>query len=136
MYLLDTNVVSELRAKRPHPEFVTFWASFNADRAYLSVVTIGELEYGGVKLRRRDPEAATPLDDWLVDIRAEFANRILPVTTEVATRWGALIAKRPQPAADALIAATASVHGYTVITRNVADFEGYNLHVINPFDPR
>lgn len=136
-FLLDTNVVSEWAKPRPDVAVVRWLDEVDEDRVYLSTITIGELREGIDRLdtgRRR-----TDLDRWLsVDLTARFENRVLPVDTAVATRWGALRAVhgragRTLPVMDALIAATATEHGLTVVTRNVRDFEGLGPPLLNPW---
>lgn len=124
-YLLDTNVVSELRRPRPHPGVVRWFDESRGAELYLSALTIGEIRLGIVRLRRRDPEQATALAGWLDGLEAGYADRILPVTATVAHRWAELNAERPLPVVDALIAATALEHGATLVTRNVADLPAW-----------
>ena len=140
MYLLDTNVVSELRKIRqgkadPH---VADWAdSIDAADLYLSVVTIQELEIGVLLVERRDPTQGAVFRVWLNDhIFPAFTGRILAVDTAVAIRSARLHVPDPHPVRDGLIAATALVHGMTVVTRNVADFEPTGVRTLNPWDYR
>src|SRR5215472_6997334 len=124
MYLLDTNVVSELRrAKKAHPG-VRMWASsLPAASFYLSAISILELEIGILLIERRDPKQGGILRAWMDGhVLATFSGRILAIDTVVAQRCAALHVPNPRSDRDALIAATALVHGMTVVTRNVSDF--------------
>lgn len=136
-YLLGTNIVSELVKRRKNPGLLDWLASANRGDRYLSVITLGEIRRGiHILERRNDHGQATRLEDWLAETTSEFADRIVPVTVEVADRWGRYEAERPMPTADALIGATAEVHGWTLVTRNTKDFEHLNLRLLNPFtDP-
>lgn len=132
MYLLDTNIVSDVRRRLPKP---TAWlASIDPDSLNLSVITIGEIERGIVKQRKVDAERATRLDLWLRELRRDNADRILAVTEEVALAWGRISAGRTRGSADTLIAATALVHNLILVTRNVTDFDDTGVTVLNPWD--
>ena len=133
-YLLDTNVLSELRRKTPDAAVLEWFTRRPASTLYLSVLTIGELRKGieGVP----DAKRRMALTDWLeTDLPALFAGRILPVDTQVADRWGRLLsaAGRPLPAIDSLLAASAAQHGLSMVTRNSRDFADLGLDVINPW---
>ena len=133
-YLLDTNVISELVKRRRNPGVLDWLASTSRRDHYLSVITLGEIRRGVRALElRNDREQATRLEGWLVETTASFADRIVPVTVEVAERWGRYEAERPMPAADALVGATAAVHRWMLVTRNVKDFEHLDLGILNPF---
>jgi len=138
MYLLDTNVVSELRKIRlgKADGHVAAWAdSIDAADLYLSVITIQELEIGVLLAERRDPSQGAVFRVWLNDhVLPAFTGRILSVDTAVALRSARLHVPDPRPVRDGLIAATALVHGLTVVTRNVVDFESTGVLLINPWN--
>jgi len=135
-HLLDTNVVSELRKSRNQANTgVQIWArSQVAETLFLSVITVLELEIGVARMERRDPQQGRRLRSWLSE-RAliAFADRILPIDLAVAQRAAALHSPDPRPERDALIAATAMVHGLRVVTRNVSDFAPMGVDVVNPW---
>jgi len=137
MYLLDTNVVSELRKIRlgKADGHVAAWAdSMDAADLYLSVITIQELEIGVLLAERRDPSQGAVFRAWLNDhVLPAFSGRILAVDTAVALRSARLHVPDPHPVRDGLIAATALVHSMTVVTRNVADFEPTGARTLNPW---
>lgn len=138
MYLLDTNVVSELRKVRlgRADAQVARWAQEVAvAQLYISVITVHELEIGVLLLQRRDLAQGAVLRSWMDDyVLPAFAGRILPVDTAVVQRSAQLHVPDPQPFRDGLIAATALVHGMTVVTRNVADFARTEVALLNPWD--
>lgn len=138
MFVLDTNVVSELRKIRSGKadSNVAEWADrVDAIDLYLSAITVLELETGVLRMERRDPIQGAILRAWM-DRRVlpEFAGRVLPIDTEVARRCAGLHVPNSRSERDALIAATALVHGMTVVTRNVADFEATGVTLMNPWD--
>lgn len=135
-YLLDTNVVSELRKshRRGDPAVRRWVSARRPSDLYLSVVTVLEVELGITRLARRDVEQAERLQRWFEeDLLDVFAGRILPVDVPVARRAARLHVPDPRPERDALIAATAAVRDLTVVTRNVADFAPMDIAVINPW---
>jgi hypothetical protein len=135
-YLLDTNVVSELRkGQRANPTVRSWFAAVDASDLYLSALVVGELRRGVENLRRRDPAAGTALDGWLRLLVTEYSERILDVTAEVADAWGRFNVPAVLPVIDSLIAATAHVNGLTVVTRNTADFGRTGVAVLDPFKP-
>jgi hypothetical protein len=138
MFLLDTNVISELRKAgdgKADARVVAWISSVDAGTFYLSAVTLMELELGTLLLERRDPIQGAGLRAWMDGhVLPEFADRTLPVDSEVALRCARLHVPDPRPERDALIAATALTHGMTVVTRDVADFEPTGVRVLNPWN--
>ncbi len=133
-FLLDTNVLSELRKKgRCHPGVALWFGSIGEDEVYLSVVVVGEIRRGIEAIRRRDRSAALALDRWVKKLVTLHALRILPVDMAVAEQWGRLNVPDPLPVVDGLLAATARVHGLTLVTRNTRDIERTGVPVLNPF---
>lgn len=137
MFLLDTNVVSELRKARTGNAdlHVIEWAdSVEATDLFLSVITLQELEIGVMLIERRDPLQGRVLRAWLTDhVLPAFGGRILAVDLPVAQRSARLHVPDPRPVRDGLIAATALVHGMTVVTRNTADFASTGVSILNPW---
>lgn len=135
MYLLDTNVLSELRTGNPQPDAqVLAWAAAVPLAAqYVSVVTWMEIDIGILRLERRTPPQGQALRAWLGGVRSLFAGRTLAIDDSVAQRCARLHAPNPAPPHDALIAATALVHGLTLVTRNTADFAGMGVELLNPW---
>lgn len=133
-YLVDTNVLSELRRREPNAGVVAWFEQRPATTLCLSVLTLGEIRKGIELLP--DDERKLKLLDWLeVELPAFFHGRILPVDTDVADRWGRLVAQagRPVPAIDSLLAATALTHRLKLVTRNARDFDFPELEIINPW---
>jgi predicted nucleic acid-binding protein len=133
-WLIDTNVLSELRRPQPQPAVLDWFEKHPRRMLYLSVLTLGEIRKGIAKMppgQRRDA-----LDHWLEqDLAVYFSGRLLPVDAATADAWGQLSARvqRPLPAIDGLLAATAIRHGMSLVTRNTHDFEDLGLSVINPW---
>ena len=136
MYILDTNVVSELRKAKKTHQNVKKWAQpLSAAGLYISVISVLELEIGILLIERRDQEQGRILRTWMDrHVLPTFSGRILAIDTAVAQRCAMLHVPNPRSDRDALIAATALVHGLTVATRNVADFEGMGIGVQNPWE--
>lgn len=133
-YLLDTNVLSELRRKQPDPRVLQWFAQRPAGTLYLSVLTLGEIRKG-VEVLADQPRRLLLLD-WLeTELPAFFSGRILGIDTAVADRWGRLVAQagQPLPAIDSLLAATAAQHGLIFVTRNMRDVQGLGVQLINPW---
>ena len=132
MFLLDTNVVSELRRPEPNPGVLGWIAATPAHRLHLSAVTIGEIQAGIEISREGDPSKAEVLDKWLGQVLS--SHRVLPMDAEAFRVWARLKHGRPRALLeDAMIAATAEVHGLTVVTRNVRDFRQLGIEVLDPF---
>jgi len=136
-WLLDTNVISELRKGTNCSRHVRAWHnSVLPDDLFLSALVLGEIQRGIENIRRRDPASAEILDDWLRDLAALFGRRVLPVTSAICGIWGRFPQNQPIPDIDGLIAATAWHHGLTVVTRNTNDFLRTGVTCFNPFaDP-
>jgi len=134
VYLLDTNVVSELRRVRPHGAVLAWLDSVDDKDLHLSAVTIGELQAGVEITREQDPAKAAEIDAWL-DLVADGYN-VLPMDAGAFRTWARLMHTRSDNLIeDAMIAATAKSHGLTVVTQNVRDFAGLGVDVLNPFEP-
>jgi predicted nucleic acid-binding protein len=136
MYLVDTNVLSELRRReRTHAKVAAWIDSVAPSDLFLSAITIFELEAGTLLIERRDIQQGKVLRSWVENrILPAFAERILPVDAAVALRCARLHVPNPRAERDAYIAATALVHGFTVVTRNVADFRPMEVPLLNPWD--
>lgn len=133
-FLLDTNVVSELRRGSRADSGVTDWFDARTpDELSLSVITVGEIRQGIEQLRRCKPAQAEALDRWVHGLVQFYEDRLLYVDGDVAEEWGRLRASRTLPVVDALLAATARVHKLTLVTRNVRDFAGTGVRLVNPF---
>ena len=136
-YLLDTNVLSESRKGARCDPAVAAWLSGRAKAdLWTSAIVIGEIRRGIERIRARDPAQAQAFERWLDQVKGDFAGRILAVDERTAEAWGELDAREPLPAADGLIAATAQVHGMTVVTRDVADIARTGVPLLNPFGSR
>jgi hypothetical protein len=134
-FLLDTNILSELRKGGRCNPSVSSWAAREAAEAhYISVLSLGEIRKGIELLRKKSPPDCVIFEDWLQRLGRDYANCMVGVTREIAERWGQLSSLRPLPVIDALLAATALEHGLTLATRNTKDFEGIGLTIVNPFD--
>jgi predicted nucleic acid-binding protein len=135
-FLFDTNVISEPHKPVPHPAAMA-WLQKQADagaETYLSVLVVGELWKGVEKIRLREPAKAGTLAAWVESLVGAYADRILPVTTEIAMEWARIAAIARPPVMDGLLAATAKVHRLTFVTRNVADVARTGVPVVNPFE--
>jgi toxin FitB len=132
MYLLDTNVVSELRKPKPHGAVVQ-WITATADAdLYVSAVTIGEIQAGIELTREQDPAKAAELEQWLDHMSASF--NVVPMDAAAFREWAVLMHRVSNTLyEDAMIAATARVHQFTVVTRNVTDFKPFKVNILNPF---
>lgn len=135
MFVLDTNVISELRHGKPHQSAeVRVWAAGQpSSKLFLSAITILELEIGIQALERRMPAQGSALRTWLAGVRVAFAGRILPFTESTAPVCASLHVPDPRSERDAMIAATAIEHSFTVVTRNVSDFVDTGVALVNPW---
>jgi toxin FitB len=135
MYLLDTNVISELRVGKPHPsQEVRRWASSQpASMLFMSAITVLELEKGVQSLEHKKPAQGSALRPWLTGVKEAFAGRILPFTANTAPLCAALHIPNPASERDAMIAATAMEHKFIMVTRNVPDFVHTGVRILNPW---
>ena len=133
-FLIDTNVVLELRKRERCAAKVSAWAStVPPNQDFLSVLVVGELRRGAILKRRSDPAAADTLEKWIARLVRLYSDRILAITLEIAYEWGRLSALRPIPPEDGLLAATAQVHQLTFATRNIRNVEGLGISLVNPW---
>jgi predicted nucleic acid-binding protein len=134
-WLVDTNVISEVRkGSRCHPVVAAWWQGVEDRDLFLSVLTLGEIRRGIEAVRPRDPAKASALAAWLADVVDAFGTRVLGVDEAVAEAWGRISAMRSVPVVDALLAATAQVHGLVLVTRNTADVDRLGVRLLNPFE--
>lgn len=138
-YLLDTNVISESRRKAPNARVMQFLESLRIDnqehRSFTSIVVIAELRKGAAQRGYREPEAGAELHAWVNTLEREMEGRVIPIDSGIAMLWGEFQSDKDRPAIDTLIAATAAAYGMTLVTRNVRDFEGLPVQVLNPWEP-
>ncbi len=134
-YLLDTNVLSELRKGRRADQRVRAWAeAVSGERHFVSVLSLGEIRKGIERLRSKSPQQCEVFEQWLERLCVDYAEDILEVNDAIADRWGRLEAGRTRPVIDGLLAATALESGLTIATRNTGDFSGTGVKLVNPFD--
>jgi len=132
MYLLDTNIVSELRKRKPHGGVVAWLEGVANDQIYISAVTLGALQAGIELTRRQDSARAREIELWLIEVAS--THQVLPMDGEAFREWARLMHRRPrQILEDAMLAATARLHGLTLVTRNTRDFQGRGVPLLNPF---
>jgi toxin FitB len=136
-FLVDTNVLSEIRkGARASANIQRWWAGVSEADVHLSVIVLGEIRRGIERKRHRNDLAqANALEAWLGRLETTFADRIMPIDAAVADLWGRLQVPDPRPVVDAIVAATALVHGLTVVTRNVREFAGTGVRVLDPYLP-
>jgi predicted nucleic acid-binding protein len=132
-FLLDTNIVSEIRRQKPNIGVATWFDSVRPSELFLSALVVGEIRQGVERLSSRAPERADVLEKWLGHLVNTYGDRIVPVTVEVAEVWGRLNAREPLPVVDGLLAATALAHGWTLVTRNVRDIASTGVRYLDPF---
>jgi toxin FitB len=131
-YLLDTNVVSETRKSRPHGAVMQWLSGLEEERLFLSAVTMGELQAGIELTRHQDPSKANEIERWADQLATSY--QVLPMDTPCFREWGRIMDQKPdQLLEDAMIAATARVHGLIVATRNERDFRQFEVRTLNPF---
>ncbi|HRL28918.1 MAG: type II toxin-antitoxin system VapC family toxin [Ottowia sp.] len=135
MYLLDTNVVSELRRPRPHGAVLAWLQAVDDAQLFISAVTLGEIQAGIELTREQDTDKASEIEAWLDQVAAAY--NVLPLDAAAFREWARLMHRRSDTLyEDAMIAATARVHGLTVVSRNVADFKALGMEALNPFTAR
>jgi predicted nucleic acid-binding protein len=132
-FLLDTDVVSELRKREPDAGVASWFGSARSGDLHLSVLVVGEIRQGIERLARRDRDQAIGYEKWLADLLDLYADRIIPITAEVAEHWGRLNVPDRLPVVDGLLAATALVHDWTLVTRNVTDVRRTGVRLLDPF---
>ncbi len=133
-YLLDTNVVSEIRKAQRNPSFSAWYTDIGSTELFLSAIVIGEIAQGIARLElRRDIPQASLFERWLSELKHAFEGRVLPVSTAIAERWGRLNGPRPLPVVDGLLAATALEHDLTFVTRDAEALAGTGVRVLNPW---
>lgn len=132
-YLLDTNIVSELRKQNVNPEVLKWYEQNKKADFYLSVITLGEIRKGIELIRLRDKTAAINLDEWLEGLYRIYTKKIIPINNAIAERWGRLNSPNPRSFNDSYIAATALENNMTLVTRNISDMKGLGVNLLNPF---
>ncbi|NDG72146.1 MAG: type II toxin-antitoxin system VapC family toxin [Proteobacteria bacterium] len=134
-FLLDTNILSELRKGARCNSNVSNWAAKESRQShYISVLSLGEIRKGIELLREKSPDKCIPLENWLKKLHLDYANFTIAITSEISERWGELSSRRSLPVIDALLAATALEFGLTLATRNTKDFDGLGIPIVNPFN--
>ena len=132
MFLLDTNVVSELRKPRPHGAVLAWFNKIDESQLHLSAATLGEIQAGIELTRQQDPAKAIELDHWANQVASSY--NVLAMDAEVFRQWARFMHRTTSALIeDAMIAATAKVHRLTVVTRNVSDFKSFGVAILNPF---
>lgn len=135
-YLVDTNVLSELRKReRCNPNVSAWLGDVAPEELFVSALSLGEIRRGIELIRGRDPATARSLDKWLEGLETHYSDRILPISALLADRWGRLSPAQPLPVTDGLLAATAIEHKLTIVTRNTADFNRSGANTLDPFQP-
>jgi hypothetical protein len=136
-YLIDTNIISEVRkGRRCNPNVASWYEEIEDESLYLSVLVLGEIRKGVERIRQKDNTQATDIENWLLAVGKAFGERVLPIDHAIVDEWGKLNARRSLPVIDSLLAATAKVHHLTLVTRNTDDIAGLQVRVLNPFEPR
>jgi toxin FitB len=132
-YLLDTNIVSEARKPHGNRSVKKWLAGIEPEDLFLSVLVVGEIRQGIAMLQRRDPMQAAVYEAWLQTLQSDYSDRLLPITGEIAQEWGRLNVPNPVPVIDGLMAATAKIHGHTLVTRNTSDLMRTGVKLLDPF---
>jgi len=134
-YLLDTNIISELRkAPTCDPKLLKWAKSTASEQHFLSLLTFGEIRKGIEILRRRSPQQCNAFENWLLQLQQQYRDNVLPLSESVINRWGHLMATRTFPVIDGILAATALTFDLTLATRNIDDFAGSGVDLVNPFE--
>ena len=135
MFLIDTNIISEIRkGGRCNPKVAAWFREVRDEEIFLSVLVVGEIRQGIERLRPRNARQAHALEQWLEELLESFGDRVLPVDESTAQRWGRINARDTFPVIDSILAATAGVHGLTLVTRNIKDVEKSGVRCLNPFE--
>ncbi|MGH7987161.1 MAG: type II toxin-antitoxin system VapC family toxin [Candidatus Binataceae bacterium] len=136
MYLIDTNVISEVsKGRRCNPNVAMWYRAGRDNELFLSVLVFGEIRQGIERLRPRNPRQPAAVENWLEEIIDSYGERVLRIDERVAQIWGRLSAREALPVVDSLLAATAEAHGLTLVTRNLKDIERSGVRCLNPFEP-
>lgn len=133
-YLLDTNVISEVRRSSPNRGVADWFEQAAGEDLFLSVLVVGEIRQGIERLRTRDHKQADVFERWLERLHQDFHDRLLPVSAAVAEAWGRLNARSPLPVIDSLLAATALIHGLTLVTRDTSKLEKTGVALLDPWE--
>ena len=136
-YLIDTNIISEVRkGRRCDPNVASWYEKIEDASLYLSVLVVGEIRKGIERIRPKDTVQAYAIENWLIAVDKTFGERILPIDRAVANEWDRLNASRPLPVIDGPLAATAKIHHMSLVTRNIAEIPDLDVQFLNPFEPR
>ena len=136
-YLIDTNIISDVRrGRRCDPNVASWYEKIEDASLYLSVLVIGEIRKGIKRIRPKDTVQAYAIENWRIAVDKTFGERILPIDRAVANEWGRLNASRPLPVIDGPLAATAKIHHMTLVTRNIAEIADLDVQFLNPFELR
>jgi toxin FitB len=134
MYVLDTNVISELRRSRPNPQVLAWLSQTTDDQLFIAAVTFGELQAGVEMTRRQDREKAAAIETWIDEVAASYS--VIPADEIIFRQWARFMHRKAGDLIeDAMIAATAHVRGMSVVTRNIHDFKLFDVSMLNPFEP-
>jgi toxin FitB len=133
-YLLDTNVISELRKRSPDQHVLAWYSTVSSAKLFLSVLTVGEIRLGIERIRRKDQGQAAHLEQWLDGLRHTYADRLVNLDEQTAQEWGRINVPDPLPVIDGLLAASAKIRGWTLVSRNTADLARSGVNLINPFE--